>query len=118
MTYIKINDTQYPAEINGIRKDKAWNDRESKSITLEMDYGTANSLFVNDTPWSIVYQMDSAIDRETGEEVIPEPEEYDNSDYCVAGSITDNRDGTVTVKMGKETAEEILAELEAAYDEQ
>lgn len=118
MTYIKINDTQYPAEVSGIRKDRAWDDRESKSIALEMDYDTANGLFVDDVPWSIVYQMDSAVDLETGKAVIPEPEEYDNSEYCVAGSITDERNGTVTVKMGKPTAAEMLAELERAYDEQ
>lgn len=118
MTYIKINGTQYPAEINGILKDRAWDDRASKSITLEMDYATANSLFVDGAAWSIVYQAESAVDRETGEEVIPEPEEYDNSEYSVAGAITDNRDGTITVKMGKQTAAEMLAELEAAYDEQ
>ena len=35
--------------------------------------------------------------------------EYDNSDYCVAGDIVDHRDGTISVKMGKPTAEELLS---------
>ena len=43
-------------------------------------------------------------------------QEWDNADYCVAGPITDNRDGTITAKMGKKTDSDILAELEAAYD--
>ena len=37
----------------------------------------------------------------------PEVEEYDNSDYCILGDITVHRDGTITVKMGKPTAEEL-----------
>jgi hypothetical protein len=36
--------------------------------------------------------------------------EFDNSDYCLAGDITDHRDGRITVKMGK------LTELEEAYE--
>lgn len=117
MTYIKINNILYPATVNGNLTDRAWGNRASKSITLEMEHDKAAGLFVDDTPWSIVYQADSYTD-ENGETVMPEVEEYDNSEYSVAGPITDNRDGTVTVKMGKRLAEEILAELEAAYDEQ
>lgn len=37
-------------------------------------------------------------------------EDYDQSDYCLAGPITDNRDGTVTVVMGKKTELEELRE--------
>ena len=42
-----------------------------------------------------------------------EPEqEWDNADYCVAGPITDHRDGTLTVKMGKYTQlEEALRQI-------
>ena len=40
----------------------------------------------------------------------------DNSVYCLAGPITDNRDGTITAKMGQKTASDVLAELEATYD--
>lgn len=39
-------------------------------------------------------------------------QEWDNSDYCVAGPITDHRDGTLTVKMGKYTQlEEALRQI-------
>ena len=41
-----------------------------------------------------------------------EEEIYDNSEYSIAGDIIDLRDGFVTVKMGKPTAEELLALLE------
>lgn len=110
MTYIKIGEQQYPAAVRGRRMDTDWNDRESKAITLEMTHEEALATFVDDLDWSIIYQADGYTD-ENGKTVTPEPVEYDNSDYCVAGSITDNRDGTVTVKMGKITDAEALAEL-------
>lgn len=111
MTYIKINDVQYTATVSGVLGDRTWNGRDTKSITLEMTHEAANTLFVDDLAWSIVYQADSYVDAVTKETVVPEPVEYDNSEYCVAGPITDNRDGTVTVKMGKRTDGEMLAEL-------
>ena len=113
MTYIKIAGQQYPATISGKKADREWDDRESKAITLEMDYATAASLFVDGAEWSIIYQADSYTDPEAEEVVVtPEPIEYDNSEFYVAGPITDNRDGTVTVKMGQPTAAEMLAELQ------
>lgn len=102
MTYVKINDTLYPAEISGRLEDNSWGGRASKTIRLEMAYSTAVALFVDDLEWSI-YE-DGVYDNVTGE-----PEEYDNSDYCVAGDITDHRDGYVSVKMGKPTDAELLA---------
>lgn len=106
MTYIQINNQQYPATVVGQTNDRSWGGRMSKAITLEMWYETALATFVDDVAWDIVYQ-----DEEDN------PTVYDNSEYSVAGPITDNRDGTVTVKMGKKTAGDILTELEAAYDE-
>lgn len=108
MTYVKINGNLYPATINGSLKDRLWADRESKAITLAMDYATAAALFVDGLIWSIV--MDVEQPQEDGSVIIAQ-EEYDNSDYDVAGPITDNRNGTVTVKMGKATAQELLAVL-------
>ena len=108
MTYIKINDTLYQATINGSMKDRLWADRESKAITLEMDYATAAALFVDGLNWSIVMDIEQA--QEDGSVIIVQ-EEYDNGEYDVAGPITDNRNGTVTVKMGKATAQELLAVL-------
>ena len=108
MTYVKINGNLYPATINGSLKDRAWNDRESKAITLVMDYATALALFVDGLAWSIVMDIEQV--QEDGSVIIVQ-EEYDNSEYDVAGPITDNRNGTVTVKMGKVTTQELLAVL-------
>lgn len=42
-------------------------------------------------------------------------QEQDCSGYCVAGPITDNRDGTLSIKMGSYTQlEQALRELEEA----
>ena len=116
MTYVKINNTQYPAIIRGNTRDPAWDYRDSKEITLEMSYDDALATFVNDIPWSIVYQDPAYIDPETQQEVTPEPVEYDNSAYSVSGPITDHRNGTVSIKMGKPTDEEILAVIEGGIN--
>jgi hypothetical protein len=112
MTYIKINDTLYPATISGRMKDAEWDNRESKAITLEMDYATASALFVDGLAWSIVQEHEEPIIDENGEQTGTETktDEYDNTEYCLAGDIIDHRDGTVTCKMGK------LTELEEAYE--
>lgn len=113
MTYIQIGDIQFEANTSGTDHDRLWDNRESKSITLAMTYEDAKALFVDDVDWAIVYQENDYMD-ENGEMVTPEPVVYDNSDYSVSGPITDNRDGTVTVKMGKITDSEALAELKEA----
>lgn len=110
MTFVKINGQQYPALVRGRTADAEWNNRESKATTLEMTYEEAAATFQDDIPWSILYQAPSYSD-DSGNVITPETEEYDNSEYDIAGPITDNRDGTVTVKMGKITAEEALTEL-------
>ena len=124
MIYVKINGTTYPAVINGKHIDREWNDRESKTITLEMAYTDAIGIFVDGLAWSIL--MDVEQEQEDGS-IVTVQEEYDNSDYSMAGSITDNRDGTLAVKMGKPTQIETLesqitgtiteAELDNAYME-
>lgn len=112
MTYIKINGTLYPATVSGKVADREWDDRASKAITLEMDYATAASLFLDGLVWSIVEQREVPVPDESGEptgETELQETEWDNSEYCLAGDITDHRNGTVTVKMGK------LTDLEEAY---
>lgn len=104
---IKIKGQQYDASVLGRKIDHEWGNRESKSITLPMDYATAMATFVDDVPWSILYQGPDYYDPETQQMVTPPVKEYDNSDYCLAGDVTDHRDGTITVKMGKPTAAEI-----------
>ena len=114
MIYFKANNTEYTASIVGKVTDRDWDGRASKSITLEMTYIEAVQLFVDGLSWSIVqrdtvpvYDKDGKPTGETEEQV----QEWDNSDYNVAGSITDNRNGTCTCKMGKKTQLETEQEL-------
>ena len=110
MTYIKVNNTLYPATVNGKITDYDWDKRSTKSITLTMSYDEALALLPDNTPWSIV-QKGTAFDIEGVESECAN--EYDNAEYSMSGAITDNRDGTVTIKMGKPTEmESVLAELE------
>ena len=123
--YIKLNNTEYPAEINGNPKDRSWGERDTKTITLTMTAAEVAALLPDNTPWSIVQRETvDKLDNDgnpTGEteEVVTEE---DMSAYSLAGEITDYRDGTVSVKMGKPTEAETLraqlAEIEEAYDEQ
>lgn len=111
MTYVKIGGTEYPAAINGKLADREWDDRDSKAITLTMGYSEAAALFVNGIAWSIVQRESVPVLDENGQptgETTEQVSEFDNSDYSVAGSITDNRDGTVTCKMGRPTETETL----------
>lgn len=90
-TYIKINSINYPAEIYGHVRDRDWDNRESKVIILSLTIQEALDLFVDGLQWAIVY----------GEQTIPQ------DDFIIAGPITDNRNGTVSVRMGKPTATEV-----------
>lgn len=128
-TSVIIHEVEYPAEISGVLQNPKWDRRDTKSITLEMTHAQAVSLFVDGLAWAIK-QTNTYPVYENGQptgETTTETQTFDNSDYSVAGSITDNRDGTVTVMMGRHTdleiaqdardeAESALAELEAAYD--
>ena len=111
MTYVKIGGTEYPAEINGKLADREWDGRDSKAVTLTMGYSEAAALFVNGAAWSIVQRESVPVLDENGQptgETTEQVSEFDNSDYSVAGSITDNRDGTVTCRMGRPTELETL----------
>ena len=116
MTCFKTNNTEYPASITGKMADRDWDNRESKAITLEMTYAEAEQLFADGLSWSIVQRDTVPVYDESGNQTSVTTEqvkECDNSDFCVAGSITDNRDGTCTCKMGKKTEVEILRETSA-----
>ena len=115
-TYIEINGTKYPASITGRLNDKDWDNRASKAIKLEMEYSEAMELFVDDLQWNIVQDIEIVREVEDEEGNITmvsttEQESYDNSEYSIAGDIVDHRNGAITVKMGKPTAEELLAVL-------
>lgn len=113
MIYFKTNNTEYPASIAGKVTDRDWGGRESKSITLTMTHAAAVQLFVDGLVWSIVQRDTVPVYGEDGNPTGATEEqvqEWDNADYCVAGSIADNRDGTCTCKMGKKTEAELMQE--------
>lgn len=107
--FIKVNGQEYPAKFISKYQDPNWDKRETKTIYLTMTHDEAAALLPDNTPWSIVQRdMVDVLDEQgkpTGEtkEVV---NEYDNSAYSLAGDITDHRDGTVSIKMGKPTETE------------
>lgn len=107
--YIKVNNTEYPAAVNGVNNDRTWDGRDIKIITLTMAYAEVMALLPDNTPWSIVQRetvdkLDEN-DMPTGE-TVEQVNEWNNSAYSLSGDITDHRDGTVSIKMGKPTETE------------
>ena len=114
MEYLKVNGTEYPAHFCGKQIDRDWDGRASKTVTLAMPYAQAVQLFVDGLRWGIVRREAVPVYGEDGNptgETTEQAQEWDNSDYNVAGSITDNRNGTCTCKMGKKTQLEAEQEL-------
>lgn len=107
--FIKVNGQEYPATLIYNYKDLNWDMRETQTVHLTMPYAQAAALLPDNTPWSIVlHETVNKLDNDgnpTGEtkEVV---NEYDNSEYSLSGAITDHRDGTVSIKMGKPTETE------------
>lgn len=107
--FIKVNGQEYPATCIYNYKDRNWDMRETQTVQLTMPYAQAAALLPSGTPWSIVFrETKDKLDNDgnpTGqtEEVVTEE---DMSTYSLAGEITDYRDGTVSIKMGKPTETE------------
>ena len=101
MIYVKVNEVLYPASIETITVDRTWDRRSSKIIRLTMTANEASQIFIDDVSWSIVERYE-----EENEQIIQN--EYDNSEFCIAGDIIDHRNGEVSVKMGKLTDNEAL----------
>lgn len=107
--YVKVNGTEYPATVNGNLADRNWNGRDTKTIYLSMSHDAVAALLPSGTPWSIVMRETQDVLDEQGQPTGETKEvvnEYDNSAYSLSGAITDHRDGTVSVKMGKPTETE------------
>ena len=107
--YIKVNNTEYPAAVNGVNNDRTWDGRDTKIVTLHMTAAEVAALLPDNTPWSIVQRETVDVLDEQGQPTGETKEvvnEYDNSAYSLAGDITDHRDGTVSIKMGKPTEAE------------
>ena len=110
--FIKVDGQEYPATCVYNYKDRNWDMRETQTVHLTMPYAQAAALLPSETPWSIVFrETKDKLDNDgnpTGqtEEVVTEE---DMSAYSLAGEITDYRDGTVSIKMGKPTEAEASA---------
>lgn len=107
--FIKVAGQEYPATCIYNYKDRNWDMRESVAVHLTMPYAQAAALLPSGVKWSNVFREERDVldeNRElTGqtEEVVTEE---DMSAYSLAGQITDYRDGTVSIKMGKPTETE------------
>ena len=107
--FIKVNGQEYPATCIYNYKDRNWDMRETQTVHLTMPYEQAAALLPSGTPWSNVFrETKDKLDNDgkpTGqtEEVVTEE---DMSAYSLSGAITDHRDGTVSIKMGKPTETE------------
>lgn len=78
-----------PEMLRGHRRDVA------TITTTGIEHAQAAALFADGAQWYIV---------ETGEDAAEQV--YDWTAYTVAGPITDNRDGTLVIKMGKANTRE------------
>ena len=115
---VKINNQLHDAVVTGDMPDRYWDGRDSKTITLTGTYADAAALFADGVAWSIVQTSTvpvlDANNQPTGE-TKEQTDEWDNSDYSILGDITAHKDGTVSIKMGKQTdTERLAAALEKA----
>lgn len=102
--YIRANGVYYPAiSIDGKLQNDMWDNRHTKRFRIPITYAEAKSVFVDGVSWAIVAITDP---EDEGEQTV---EVFSNDDFPLAGNITDHRDGTVSITMGK------LTDLEEAY---
>lgn len=100
---VKINSKTYPASsVYGRTEALAGFNRDVITMILEGTYADVSADFISGATFTVV-------DDNGGE--------YTYDTYGVAGPITDNRDGTVTVKMGKNNTREQDLEDRAAAAE-
>lgn len=107
--FIKVNGQEYPATCVYNYKDRNWDMRETQTVHLTMPYAQAAALLPSGTPWSNVFRETKDVldaDRNPTGETEEVVTEEDMSAYSLAGQITDYRDGTVSIKMGKPTETE------------
>lgn len=103
-TYLKANNTETPCEAAEHYRDSAWG-RPTCTVTIKASAAEIAALLPNNAPWSLIERED-ALDESgmpTGQTI---DHERDMSEYSLSGDITDHRDGTVSIKMGKPTETE------------
>lgn len=103
-TILKANNTETPCEAAEHYRDSAWG-RPTCTVTIKASAAEIAALLPNNAPWSLIERED-VLDESgmsTGQTV---DHERDMSEYSLSGDITDHRDGTVSIKMGKPTETE------------
>lgn len=103
-TILKANNTETPCEAAEHYRDSVWG-RPTCTVTIKGSAADIAALLPNGAAWSLIERED-ALDESgmpTGQTV---DHERDMSEYSLSGDITDHRDGTVSIKMGKPTETE------------
>lgn len=105
-TILKANNTETPCEAAEHYRDSAWG-RPTCTVTIKASAAEIAALLPNNAPWSLIEREDvlDELGAPTGQTV---DHERDMSAYSLSGDITDHRDGTVSIKMGKPTEVEAL----------
>lgn len=101
---LKANNTETPCEAAEHYRDSAWG-RPTCTVTIKGSAAEIAALLPSNAPWSLIERED-VLDENgapTGQTV---DHERDMSEYSLSGDITDHRDGTVSIKMGKPTETE------------
>lgn len=105
---VTVNNTNFPLlsaraateDLKGFRRDVI-------SLTIEATYQEAAASFTDGSSFTVV------------DDSVTPAEEFEYTDHTLAGPITDHRDGTVTVKMGKSnTAEQDALDAQQAAEAQ
>ena len=107
--FLKVNGQEHPVTHISKYQDGDWGGRSTQTLYLTMTHDQVAALLPDNTPWSIVQRETVNVLDEQGQptgETEERVQEYDNSEYSLAGDITDHRDGTVSIKMGKPTETE------------
>lgn len=105
---LRINEKEFPLLSARAATENMKNYRRDViSLTIEATYAEAAAEFTDGAIFSVV------------DDSVTPSEEFEYTDHTMAGAITDNRDGTVTVKMGKaNTAEQDALDAQQAAEAQ
>lgn len=105
-TVLKANNTETPCEAAEHYRDSAWG-RSTCTVTIKGSAADIAALLPNGAAWSLIEREDVPDESgmPTGQTV---DHERDMREYSLSGDITDHRDGTVSIKMGKPTEVEAL----------
>lgn len=105
---LRINEKEFPLLSARAATEQMKNFRRDViSLTIEATYAEAAAEFTDGATFVVV------------DDSVTPSEEFEYTDHTMAGAITDNRDGTVTVKMGKaNTAEQDALDAQQAAEAQ